>query len=131
MNWIKRNRLIVFLAMIVVVMSVTKWKYGYRGEEISVNQRSDFSFQITPTVEPTPTVVEATPTEAETIDPEYPLWKLLPYSGKGFVVEKYSAPLKLVVTAKGLDKKLVEAEVKKWLESLGPKGANHKLVISN
>ena len=46
-----------------------------------------------------------TTTSAPVIDADYPLWNLLPYKGKGFVVDRYIEPLTLVVAVRELTKK--------------------------
>ncbi|PIZ58344.1 hypothetical protein COY20_03810 [Candidatus Shapirobacteria bacterium CG_4_10_14_0_2_um_filter_40_12] len=71
-----------------------------------------------------------TPTSAPAVDPDYPLWKLLPYSGKGFVVDRYIEPLTLAVTIKGIDKKIVEKEIVKWLQENKVATDSHKLIFN-
>lgn len=114
----RKYQVIVFLSMVVVVMSMIRWRYGYK--EVTLTE-----------TQPTPTETKVAPVKSKTVDPEYPLWEILPYSGRGFVVEKYAAPLQLVISVRGLDEKLAEAEVNKWLEEQGPRGANHKIIIKN
>jgi hypothetical protein len=83
-----------------------------------------------------PTVTEsisASPTpEPEISIPDqnqekYPAWKLLPYYGEGFVVDRYVAPMTMAVKPKGLDKKLVETEVRAWLEDNKFDAIKHKI----
>ena len=87
------------------------YKYDESAESNSVNPIT----LITPTITitPTPEEIPSIPDEKEE---KYPAWRVLPYYGEGFVVDRYIAPLTLAVKPKGLDKKLVEEEVKKWLE---------------
>jgi hypothetical protein len=107
------------LVLAVIAGGMVVVKYNYRNRVVTQPTI------VTPTVA-TPTIV-LTPTEA--VDPDYPLWKILPYSGKGFVVVKYLAPMKLEVKTKGLDKMLVAKEVYNWLDSLGTIGKGHKISI--
>ncbi len=113
----KKYGLVIWLMMVVVTMAVVKWRYGSsRGEEV---------VQITPT--PTPIMEPTTSIKEE----DYPLWKLLPYSGVGFTVDRYIEPLTLVVLIKGLDKQIVTEEIGKWMEENGVNPETHKIVISN
>lgn len=119
---IKRNNkrkgkygIIWILVGIIVMMTVIKIKYGYRGNDDQVV--------------PTPTIQSynnlAKPTGINYND--YPLWRLLPYQGVGFIVDRYIAPKTLVVKIKGVDSKIVGKAVLEWLKAQGEAGEGHKL----
>lgn len=60
----------------------------------------------------TPTVV---PTSAPQINKDYPMWELLPYTGKDFVVDRYIEPNTLAVKTNNVNKKIVTQEIYLWL----------------
>ena len=93
-KWLEKNQVIVYLIIIILGMTLVKIKYGYKGEKQISDDRSQMSVTATPTISPTLTV-----------DPkkDYPLIDKLPYYGKGYVVEKYTAPmtLKMILNRSG------------------------------
>lgn len=103
-------------------MGTVKIKYG------TGSQMSDVRSQITPTMVPTavPTA-EATPT----INPndDYPLWRLLPYKGDGFTVDKYIAPMTLEMTITTATESAATKEVTAWLNSFKELKERHKVVV--
>lgn len=107
-------------------MAIIKLTYKY-----DENQNSDQSLVILPTptltILPTPTIEEEIPIIPDENEEKYPAWKLLPYYGQGFVIDRYVAPMTLAVKPKGLDKKLVETEVKLWLNKNEFNGEKHKI----
>lgn len=113
---LKKYQLIILLSVIAVGMIFIKIN------QKDNNETEQKVIQISPTQTPTPTEVA--------IDPRYPLWDRLPYSGTGFTVEKYVSPKKLAVKAKGLDRTIVAREVFKWLKSFGEAGEGHELSIT-
>ena len=61
-----------------------------------------------------------TPTESqEDTDSKYPLWDRLPYFGEGFTIDRYVAPGRIVIKLQGIDREIVEVEVRKWYEDNG------------
>lgn len=122
------KKIIWILLLIVVVMGVVKFTYKSETEpRVTVG---------TPTVIPTPSVaieeatISAVPTQRyERNYDDYPLWAKLPYYGKGFVVDRYTAPLTLAVKTKGLSKTIVKKAVEKWLGENGIDPATHKLIF--
>jgi len=116
MTKIYKYRLIVILLIIIGLMGMVRWSYrNYPWEKVEVK------VPLTPLL---------TPTSAPVIDPDYPLWKLLPYKGIGFVVDRYIEPLTLAVTVKGIDKKIVEKEIVKWLIENKVATDSHKLIFN-
>ncbi|PIU73564.1 hypothetical protein COS78_01740 [Candidatus Shapirobacteria bacterium CG06_land_8_20_14_3_00_40_12] len=116
MTKIYKYRLIIILLIMVGLMGAVRWSYrNYPWEKAEVE------VLLTPIL---------TPTSAPAVDPDYPLWKLLPYSGKGFVVDRYIEPLTLAVTIKGIDKKIVEKEIVKWLQENKVATDSHKLIFN-
>lgn len=115
MKEIKKYQVIVVLIVIIILMIGLKIKYGV------VTYSEDTSGLITPTTRELPT-----PTE-KILDPDYPLLDLLPYPGRGFIVDRYTAPLTLVVKIKGLDRTLVIKEIDEWFEGLGVATESHKI----
>jgi hypothetical protein len=120
----ERYQIVVILSMTVVVFSVIRVVYGYKGGENLDEERVKITLPSpTPILIPTPT-----------IDPEmsqnYPLWKLLPYEGQGFTVDRYIAPLTLAIKAKGLDDKIVQRKVAEWIANQGVDPGTHKIEIN-
>jgi hypothetical protein len=113
MKEIRRYWLVGLLVVIAVGMGITKIRY--RNVDWS-------SLNITPTVAPGPT-------SAPQSDVNYPLWKLLPYTGKDFVVDRYTQPLTLAVKIKNVDKKIVTQEVYRWMLDNKVATESHKLVF--
>lgn len=106
-------------------MTIIKLVYGYKGgetpqpkNEVTVNEPVAL-----PTEEPTP-VASASAEDVK----DYPLWQKLPYSGDGFVIDRYAAPKTLVVKSRAVDKKLVLQEVMLWLTNQGVGLTSHKIV---
>jgi hypothetical protein len=116
MRKIYKYRIILFLVIIVGLMATTRIAYR--------------NYQWPKPIVETPTTPLLTPTIAPTVDESYPLWKLLPYQGKGFVVDRYIEPLTLSVTIKGIDKKIVEKEIFKWLLENKVATESHKLIFN-
>jgi len=113
-----RLRLIIFLAFIAVLMGLTRWKYrNYQWPEEQTVVAS-----ISPTVMPSPT-------SEPKMEVVYPLWEQLPYKGKTFVVDSYSAPLTLNVVTSG-NIKTVTKEIYKWMLENKVATESHKLVFS-
>lgn len=109
----KKYQLVIWMLLIVLGMGFIKFKYGYKGD--------GSEFLPTPTVIPT-----AVPTKVED---DYVLWKLLPYSDKGFTIDRYIGPKELAIKAKGLDKKVVFQKVNEWLLEQKVATESYKLVI--
>jgi hypothetical protein len=110
-EFLKNYQLIVALSLIVVVMASIKVIYGNKVEEINQNQVILPTSTIEPIIE-TPTLI---PTIALTNEEKYPLWRILPYQGKGFTVQQYQKPLTLTVKIKSGNKEMIEGEIAKWL----------------
>lgn len=109
----KKYSLIIILVLIALGMALTKIRY--RNVDWS-------SLNITPTVAPSPT-------SAPLSDVNYPLWKLLPYTGKNFVVDRYTQPLTLAIKTENVNKKIVTQEVYKWMLENKVATESHKLVF--
>lgn len=58
---------------------------------------------------------------------DYPLWEKMPFEGRGFKISHYSSPLTVVVYPMGLDKELVENEVRQWIKDNGGDEIRHKI----
>lgn len=112
----KKYWLIVVLSMVAVGMGIVKISY-----QLPVN--SDQLEEIIPTTVPTPTTTSID-------EADYPLWRLLPYSEVGFVVDRYIEPLTLMVEIQGLDKLIVAEAIGKWMTENGVNPETHKIVIS-
>jgi hypothetical protein len=95
---ISKYWLVGVLVIIAVSMGITKIRYR------SIDWDSVVGL-ITPTV---------MPTSAPQINKDYPLWELLPYTGKDFVVDRYIKENELAIKTDA-DKKIVIQEVYKWL----------------
>lgn len=120
----KNYSVIWVLLFIVIVMGVVKLTYKVPKEITMVPT-------VTPTAAATPTVAVTPTTKYERNYDDYPLWAKLPYSGQGFVVDRYTSPLTLTVKARGLDRTIVKKEVEKWIGENGIDPMTHKLVITN
>lgn len=106
-------------------MGTVKIKYGENGENSKLEiLNSKITSTIVPTAVPT---AEATPT----INPndDYPLWRLLPYKGEGFTVDKYIAPMTLEMTITTATESAATKEVTVWLNSFKELKERHKVVI--
>jgi hypothetical protein len=100
----------------VIGMAVVKVKYGFNGEEI--------------VVEPTPTDTQLDVQAIPTLIPGFELLNKIPYQGTGFVVEKYINPNELAIKIKGIDKKLAERMVYKWIAENKVATGSYKLKIT-
>ncbi len=58
---------------------------------------------------------------------DYPLWNKLPHEGRGYKISKYSSPLTVVVYPMGLDKEVVEKEVRQWIKDNGGDEIRHQI----
>lgn len=115
---IYRLRLIILLAFIAVLMALIRFKYrNYNWAEVQIS-----TTQISPTQMPSPT-------SEPKIEVVYPLIELLPYKGKGFVVDSYSAPLTLNVVTSG-NIKTITKEIYKWMIKNKVATESHKLIFS-
>ena len=119
-RWLEKNQVIVYLVIIILGMTAVKIKYGYRGEKQISDDRSQMSVTATPTISPTPTV-----------DPkrDYPLIDKLPYYGKGYVVEKYTAPMTLKMILNGATLTSASKDVTAWINSFGDAIGQHKIEV--
>ncbi len=124
---LEKYQIIIYLVLVIMIMAVIKVKYGATEENSKDKTQSPL---ITPTVEELkPTSPAATPT----IDPkdDYPLWRLLPYSGEGFVVDKYTAPMTLEMTITTATSQDASKAVKEWINSFPEIKRQHKIIIIN
>lgn len=74
--------------------------------------------------------VTISPTSGPRIEDEYPLWKLLPYQGEAFVIERYIDRNTLAISTK-LNQKKVTEEVYKWLIENKEATESYKLVFED
>ena len=116
-KWLEKNQVIVYLIIIILGMTAVKIKYGYKG-----GVTSD---QLT-VISPTPTI-----TAIPTVDlkKDYPLIDKLPYYGKGYVVEKYIAPMTLRMILNGATLTNASKDVTTWINSFGDAIGQHKIEI--
>ncbi len=125
MEKLKKYQVFVYLILIILIMGTVKIKYGENEES---RKSKVESLKAIPTMVPTavPTA-EATPT----INPndDYPLWRLLPYKGEGFTVDKYIAPMTLEMTITTATESAATKEVTVWLNSFKELKERHKVVI--
>lgn len=119
-DWLDKYQIFIYLGIIIIGLVGLKIKYGYRGE----NEPTNFISQSTPSPAPSVTTI---PTKAE--EEDYPLFKKLPYYGKGYIVEKYVAPLTLRMILNGATERSATNDVKLWLRSQGKLGDNHKIEL--
>jgi hypothetical protein len=109
----KKYSLIIILVAMAIWMGITKIRY--RNVDWS-------SLNITPTVAPSPT-------SAPQSDVNYPLWALLPYTGKDFVVDRYTEPLTLAIKIKSVNQKIVTEEVYQWMLDNKVATESHRLIF--
>ncbi|MFA6250909.1 MAG: hypothetical protein WC686_05460 [Candidatus Shapirobacteria bacterium] len=126
MNWIeyfRKYQTVLILSGILVTLVIIKAAYKYDPGQDAVIQEN------LPTTSPlpSPTVTMAATPTIKIVDKDYPLWELLPYKGKGFVVDRYVEPLTLAVKISGIDQKIIEDEVYEWLEENGMEPGSHKI----
>ena len=111
---IYRYRMLILLALVAVSMGYVKWKYRNVNWEESTRL-------ITPTV---------MPTSVPQINDKYPLWSLLPYTEKDFVVDRYVEPLVMAIKIKKeANEKLISEEVFEWMRENKIATESHKLIF--
>jgi len=108
----KKYQLVIILIIIALSLGIIKLIFGYR-------DRGEVTNLIT-MIPPTPTPV---------VDSNYQLWEQLPYSGKGFTIDRYLGPKQLAIKVKGIDKKIVEKKVIEWLVEQKVATESYKLVF--
>jgi len=122
---IYRLRLVIILAIIAVFMGMVRFRYrNYDWSQLQA------TVQITPTPTATQSGGQATPTTTPVIEEVYPLIDSLPYKGKDFTVDSYSAPYTLNIITSG-NIKTVTKEVYKWMVENKVATESHKLIFSN
>ncbi|MFA6007277.1 MAG: hypothetical protein WC784_01355 [Candidatus Shapirobacteria bacterium] len=109
----RKYSVIIILVVVAIWMGITKIRY----------RNVDWS-QLNTTI-----ISTVSPTSAPQNDVNYPLWKLLPYTGKDFVVDRYTQPLTLAIKIKSVDKKIVTEEVYQWMLDNKVATESHKLVF--
>ena len=107
---VEKYQVFVFLILIIMILTVAKVKYGNKSQ-LPVN-----SDQLT---------VEPTLTTTPTINKDYPLQDKLPYQGKGFVIEKYVAPMTLNLKLTTATQQQAAKDIGVWLDSFGEAGSGH------
>ena len=117
----KKYNLIILLSFVAVGMGIIKIVYKEGSNQTKIES-------ITPTPTASQLGEQATPTIDSSFDKNYPLWRLLPFSGEGFTVEKYVSPLTLSVGLSGANKKTVIKELEKLFEENKIATDSHKLV---
>lgn len=119
-QWLEKNQIFVYLILIIFGLTGLKIRYGYK---------RDGNEQL-PIPTPFPTaIIAATHVPTKAVEVDYPLFKQLPYYGKGFIVEKYIAPLTLRMILNGATEAKATNDVKIWLRSQGKLGDNHKIEL--
>jgi len=109
---INKYWLVGLLVVIAIYMGITKIRYR------NVNWDEVSGLNI-------PTLV---PTSAPQINADYPLWELLPYTGKDFVVDRYIKEKELAIKTNA-NKKIVAQEVYEWLLENKVATESHKLIF--
>lgn len=110
---INRYGLIILLGLIAVTMAITKIRYRNVDWE-------ETSRLITPTV---------MPIKASQNNENYPLWGLLPYQGKDFVIDRYAEPKVLVIKTEKTNEDIIKEEVYKWMRENKVATESHKLIF--
>ncbi len=125
----KRYFLIIVLTFVATGMVVTRLKYQEDGFEREVIETKNLNTEIEsePDLIITPTEAVESEDEVFELDPDYPLWRSLPYYGKGYIVDRYVESLKLVVKIKGIDKEIVEEDVYEWIKENGVDPESHTI----
>lgn len=121
-------QLIWILLAVVVVMAIIKIKYGWKGE-VTAPLPENLIPTETVTVIPTEVTVGATVLKVD--ETKYPLWQELPYSGDGFLIDKYAAPKVLAVQLNGATRLQATTAINVWLKSFGDAGKGHKIEFEN
>jgi len=112
--WLMKVLVIIAMTMLMVRVAYTVKNIG-KTEIIEEPQKI-----IIPT--PTPTI------SRNDFEIKYPLWQLLPYTGDGFVVEKYAEPLLLKVSINKGNRETVIEKIAKWIEENGINPETHKII---
>jgi hypothetical protein len=122
MKEIYRLRVIIVLALIVVILSILKIKYGWKEENGLI-----IPANTTPTITVTPTETATAAAILKVDETKYPLWDRLPYPGDGFVVKRYTAAKTLLVELDGASTLSATKAINVWLKGFGDAGKGHKL----
>lgn len=144
----KKYQIIIFLSVIVAILTIVKITYQAPVEEktTTATEVSQQTISPTPTPAPSPTssIISTTasgsaqPTltqneEAlyeqykDVINEKLPLWQKLPYENKYYIVEKYTAPLRLLVTIKVGSVDEAKNAVQLWMIKQGVDPATHEI----
>jgi len=111
--------LITILGIVALLMLSIRLVYKINNKET----KQPVPLTITlPTTTPVPTDTE------EEFGKKFPLWKLLPYAGEGFVVEKYTEPLTLKVLVEQGSKEKAAEKVIEWMEENQIEAETHNVV---
>ena len=126
-NTLEKYQIIIYLVLVVMIMTVVKVKYGVVEENPKTKNQKPTN---------TPTVVMLKPTSpavTPTIDvsDDYPLWRQLPYSGDGFTVDKYTAPMTLQMTITTATSTAASNAIKEWINSFPEIKRQHKIILVN
>ena len=126
-NTLEKYQVIIYLILVVMIMTVVKVKYGINEENPKPKNQNPIN---TPTIEIIkPTSPAATPTVD--VSDDYPLWRQLPYSGNGFTVDKYTAPMTLQMTITTATTIVASKAVKEWINSFPEIKRQHKIIVVN
>lgn len=125
---IEKYGVVFFLIVIVLVLAIVKIKYGWKESSITPTPE-----KLVPTqsLEITPTVATSAAEVLKVDESKYPLWEQLPYSGDGFLVDKYVAPNVLAVQLNGITKTEATKAINVWLKGFGDAGKGHKIEFEN
>jgi len=58
---------------------------------------------------------------------DFPLWEKLPFENRGYKISHYSKPMTIVVYLRGIDKEIVEKEVRQWIKDQGGDEIRHQI----
>jgi|GEM_PF-3559457 len=105
---LEKYQVFVFLILVIMILTVAKFKYG-NSDQLIVNSDQ----------------LKATPT----INKDYPLRDKLPYQGKGFVIDKYNAPMTLNLKLTTVTQQQAAKDIGVWLDSFGEAGSGHILEL--
>ncbi len=125
------NKKILYIGLALVFLLILPWGGGgskvekdeteLGGGEVIIDPNDYSGFG--PTEEEALELID----EFESNKNDYPLWNKLPYEGRGYKISKYSKPLTVVVYPIGLDKEVVEREVRQWIKDNGGDEVRHQI----
>ena len=115
-SFLGENLVVTILVAMVVLMLLIRVIYTVKDK----TQTKEILKTVIPTVIPT--------INDSDFEKNYPLWQLLPYTGDGFIVEKYTEPLVLKISLIKGEKATAVEKIVKWMQENKIDPTTHTIV---